>query len=1366
VTTSSPRVLSEAKRRVLARYLRGEGLGGECPIPPRDPARPIPLSWGQQLLWLHMQLAPELPVYNEPITIHRRGPLDVPALEWSLGEILRRHEAWRTCFRAETGEPVQVVLPPPQFSLPFWDLRGLPREEREAEALRLATEDARHAFDLSKDLLIRGRLVRMAEEEHRLYLTLHHIIFDGVSTYSVLLPELTALYEARVGGRPSPLGELQIQYGDYACWERGRGEEELRNQMAYWRRMLEGAPPLELPTDRPRPPTQSFRGAMQPLALETDRSKGLRALSRREGVTLFMTLLAAFATLLHRYTGQEDLVLGTVTAGRRRRELQGLLGFFLNPLILRLDLSGNPSFRGLLKRVRGVTLDALSNEEVPFERLVTTLKPQRDASRNPLYQVLFSLEPPLGALREGWTLTQNDIETGTAKLDLYLELDDRPQGLVGRFMYNTDLFAAGTIRRMLGHWETLLGGVLSDPSQPVSKLPLLTEGERRGFSQAKNAAGPQNPFVRFEEGDETLSGRFERMASAHADRTALETAEEKWPYGLLNRRANQIARGIRKAKGGERVALLLNHDATMVASLLGALKAGKTYVPVDPRYPKERTSSVLRDCGAEILLTDRANLPLARALSGLDLLVVDELGREESGENVDARTPGNGLAYLLYTSGSTGHPKGVMQTHENVLGFIKSYTNALHIEARDRLSLLSSYGFDASVMDLFGALLNGAALCPIDVRGKGSDLGGSLRRLGVTVYHSTPTVYRHLVTTDDDACRFPKIRLVVLGGEEALRSDVEHFRKRFSPEALLVNLAGQTESSLNLLYFVDRETSVERASLPIGYAVAETEVLLLDEAGAPTELRGEMGIRSARVAPGYWGVKDPRAFLPDPEGGERRIYRTGDYARFLADGSLEFLGRRDLQVKVRGFRVELGEVETLLAQHPGVAAAAASVFEAVPGDRRLAAHFVARDSPFPSTRALRDYLREKLPEHMVPGAFVRLEALPLTPSGKVDRRALPVPRIGVSEDRVRTAPRDPIEKALVSIFEHVLGTEGISVEDDFFDLGGHSLVAVRLFAELEKALAVRLPLATIFRAPTVETLARVLREKGRRVPFSSLVSLQPFGQLPPLFAVHGHSGEVLFYRDLARHLGPNQPFFALQAWGLGGGPAHRSIEAMATHYLEEMRTVQGKGPYSIGGYCMGAFVAFEMAQQLRTRGEEVSLLALFVGSGRDARGSKRPSRVGRLGRRASFHWGQARALRSGARLPYLLKKGRDGARALVADVGAGLWRLAYGLLGDTSAAPAWLLRNVGEMNLEAARRYRPRPYSGRMIVFLSGETPPGFRLDPEEDLDGLVAREIEVLRVPGATDTMMREPHVGALSAKLKACLEGMPAPWGAAPAA
>ena len=583
--------MSDAKRALLQKYLRG-GLAlsspESCVIARRPSDEPAPPSFGQEQLWIHAQMVADLLIYNEPVTVRRTGPLDLAALKQSLNEIIRRHEAWRTNFAIQDGQLVQVINPVLDLELPLVDLRGLDESEREAEALRLATQDARRPFDLNQGPLLRAMLARLTDTEHRLYLTLHQIIFDGVSLYSVFLPELATLYEAFVNGQPSPLPEPPIQYADFAHWQRQQAQDEaVSDELAYWRKQLAGAPTaLELPTDRPRPAIQTFRGEQLSFRFPQRLSEALKALSRREGTTLFMTLLAAFQTVLHRYTDQDDLLVGTVTTSRKRSEFDELLGFFLNTLVLRTDLSGDPTFRELLGRVRKVTVDALAHGDVPVHRLVKELERERDPGRNPLFQVMFVLEPPLPAPRPGWDLSQVDVDAGIARVDLYLELDDRPEGLVGRFRYNSDLFDAASITRMLDHLTTLLEGVVANPERAISDYPLRTETETARDLIRSDSVRPVNPFTTFakDEIEQSIGDRFESQVRKYPDHIAVKSSRHEWSYEELNRRANQVAQAILslRGEGEERIAILFDHDAPMIAAMLGALKAGKTYVPLDP----------------------------------------------------------------------------------------------------------------------------------------------------------------------------------------------------------------------------------------------------------------------------------------------------------------------------------------------------------------------------------------------------------------------------------------------------------------------------------------------------------------------------------------------------------------------------------------------------------------------------------------------------------------------------------------------------------------------------------------------------------------------------------------------------------------
>jgi amino acid adenylation domain-containing protein len=1364
----------------------------------------VPLSFAQERLWFLAQLEPDNPAHNRPFAVRLTGSLDVRALGRVLGEVLRRHEVLRATFSSENGRPVQAITPAEPLDLPVVDLGELSSTERKSQARRLAIEEAQRPFDLSQPPLLRATLLRLDSEEHILLLAIHHIAFDGWSA-SVLTREIAALYEAFSAGEPSPLPELPIQYADFAHWQREWLQGEvLEAQLSYWGERLADAPPLlDLPTDRPRPAIQTYRGACESLTLPPYLVEPLRALSQREGVTLFMTLLGAFQVLLHRYTAQDDIVVGSPVAGRTRIETEGLIGFFINRLVLRTDLSGNPTFGELLGRVREVALGAYAHQDLSFMKLVEELQPERDLSWAPLFQVMFNFENILEKAFEtrGLRIEEFEFDSGVAPFDLSLEIVERGEGLLCLLKYNTDLFDAATGARMLRHYQTLLECIVLDPGQRIGALPLLTAAERRDLLRQGNRVCPDHPFVEFAEADlaSLLIGRFEQQVERYPHNVAVKTSQYTWTYETLSNAANQITHTLLEWLDGDAqvVALLLEHDAPMIAAVLGVLKAGRAYVPIDPIHPRARIDFTLDDVRAEAIVCDGANAALARevARDQLPVLNVDDLDGAQIAGNVHCEVPSDAMAYIIYTSGSTGRPKGVVQSQENVLRHIRNYTNALHISADDRLTFLSSYTIDAAVMDTFGALLNGAGAYLYDVRAKGLERLGDWLQEQITIYHSTPTLYRHFMSTLTGGEDFPAIRLVVLGGEEAVKHDVELYKAHFAPDCIMVNGFGLTESTLALQYFIDKETPIKHNSVPIGYPVGDTEVALLNEAGEAVGIYevGEIVLKSPQVALGYWRRPDATdtTFQPDPEVAGRRVYRTGDLGRYLSDGSIEYIGRRDHQVKLRGFRIELGEIEAVLRGHPAVRETVVVAKEDSPGDpstspfdaaqgglrtgKRLVAYVVPNQGTVPTVSELRQFLREKLPEYMVPAALVMLEALPLTPSGKVDRRALPAPDLGRPvQEMAFVAPQGVLEFRLVQIWEQALDIHPIGVHDNFFDLGGHSLLAVRLFDEIEKESGKRLPLAALFRAPTVRQLADVLRWKGAPGLWSPLVPIQPAGSNPPFFCVHPVSGDVLCFADLARHLGPEQPFYALQARGLDGiTPPQDRVEDMAALYVEAIQTVQSEGPYFLGGYCTGGLIAFEMAQQLQAQGHRVAFLVLFQ-TGIPPKGMRKttpPAAGARIYRdRVQRLWFRVKRklVRTRRRVRGALRRAVKGIRTRVRrQAGDTTWRAgkrSHGPAPD-GTSPISQARRAGQESLtmliqraitnatlRARRSYVPRAYQGKITLFRGARH--GAALPARSRAWGeLATGGLEAHLIPGDHLTMMREPHVRVFAEKLRDCL-------------
>jgi amino acid adenylation domain-containing protein len=910
---------------------------------------------------------------------------------------------------------------------------------------------------------------------------------------------------------------------------------------------------------------------------------------------------------------------------------------------------------------------------------------------------------------------------------------------------------------MLRHYQVLLTEIVANPKVSISSCPLVLPE-----AQQRQSLLPGNDFNDFEKAEieQTIPQRFAAQVKRHPNRLAIKTTTRRWTYAELNQAANRVAHSILEQTGGkstDSVALLFDHDAPMVAAMIGALKAGKAYVPLDPASPAERLLQIVNDAGARVLVTNNLNQKVAGTLTveGLRVINVDKLRRARTDDVEVPADPGS-LAYLLYTSGSTGQPKGVMQNHRNVLHFIRAYTNNLRLNANDRLSLFSSYCFDASVMDIYGALLNGAALYPIDIKKQGFD--GAIKFLldeAISVYHSTPTVYRHFVKSIGNE-KFPGVRLVVLGGEPVNRTDVDLYKQHFPEHAVMINGLGPTEATVSLQYFINKNTSISGQSVPVGAPVAETEVLLLDEGTKSKGIAGEIALRCDHVALGYWRNEQATtaAFLTDENGA--RIYRTGDLGRRLPDGSILFTGRKDSQVKIRGFRVELGEIETALNRHASVKENVVALRTLSSGEKLLVAYLVPAANQSVQHSDLRRYLSTSLPEYMVPTVYVTLASLPLTASGKVNRRALPEPTLPESPARQARplSSRSAVETALAAVWAEVLGLKVVGFHDNFFELGGHSLLAVILFARIAKYFGKRLPLATLFRAPTVAQLAAVIEDAGTP-GWSSLVPIQPSGSRPPFFCVHAKGGNVLEYYDLARHLGNDQPFYGLQSQGLNRNiEPHTRISDMAAHYVGQIKEVQPNGPYFLGGRSMGGTIAYEMACQLRETGEEVALLALLDTypsgylhhlPGENALGPK----VRRVRQRVKCHSTNMSGLPLREQFRYLMEKACFAPPRLKTL----LWRKTYRLFKKLGRRLPSALCNVNEFNSLAGAEYAPQPYPGVVTLFwASADRRASFDL-----VDGwrvLAEGGIEIHEISGSHLNLIKEPYVTELAQKLARCLK------------
>jgi amino acid adenylation domain-containing protein/non-ribosomal peptide synthase protein (TIGR01720 family) len=1110
------------------------GAGTVAPIEPVPRDHPLPLSFAQQRLWFIDRFEPESASYNLPTVLRVRGPLDAGALEAALSEIVARHEVLRTAFVLSDGEPRQVIRPAAALPMQRIDLSGALEESREGEAFAVARRELFRPFDLAAGEPLRALLVRMGETEHLLVLSMHHIASDAWSA-DILVREALALYEAFAAGEPSPLPPLPVQYADFAAWQRQwLRDEALEAELAFWSARLADAPQvIELPADRPRPSVLTGAGDRRGLEMSADLARAVAALSRRSSATLFMTLLAAFEILLSRGSGQDDFTLGTPVAGRTRLETEGLIGFFVNTLVLRANLGGEPTVRDLLARVRAETLEVYTRQDLPFEKLVEELRPERSLSHSPLFQVVFALQNARrGTARlAGLELELVPSETGTAKFDLTLLMEERADGLAATLELRRDLFDPVTGDRMLGWLRTLLEAMTADPDRAVGDLPLLGAAERHQLLVEWNPAQRHERPV-------ALHRLFEERARTRPEAVALTTlaaGEERVSYGELNRRANRLARHLRSLGVGleSRVALCLERSADMLVAILAVLKAGGAYVPLQPGHPEERLAFVLADSAAEVLVSTgelAAALPphVARpVLLDAEAAAIAAWPDQDLAEEV----PAEGLAYVIYTSGSTGLAKGVLVPHVHVARLLAATEADFGFGPEDVWTLFHSYAFDFSVWEIWGALAYGGRLVvvPYLVSRSPEDFRALLVRERVTVLNQTPSAFRQLVALEErSASPLADLRLVVFGGEGLDPIWLAPWAERYgTARPRLVNMYGITETTVHVtLRPLEREDLARTGTSPIGRPIADLEVHLLDRRMSPVAVGvvGEMYVGGPGLARGYLRRPELTAqrFVPHPFAAEpgARLYRSGDLARRRGDGGLDFIGRADHQVKVRGFRIELGEIEAALASHPRVQEAVVLLRDDRDGrdgrdEKRLVTYLVMSEGPDLPPLEIRAFLARKLPEPMLPAAFVRLQALPLTPNGKLDRRALPAPQL---EGRPAVAPGSGLEGAIAEVWAEVLGVPAVGLDDNFFDLGGHSLLLVRVQERLREVLGREVAIVDFFRFPTIREIARFLApEEGTRqapalMPAAAATGFAETGGI----AIVGMSGRFPGAADLER----------------------------------------------------------------------------------------------------------------------------------------------------------------------------------------------------------------------------------------------------------
>jgi amino acid adenylation domain-containing protein len=1058
-----------------------QSLQGRAAIPaivPRRSGEYVGLSFAQQRLWFLDQLVPGSPLYHMPVSIRLSGKLSVNALHQSFNQVVNRHEALRTTFPFIDGRPVQMIQPASPVELHCIDVSSISGAGQDSLICQLTTTEFQRPFDLAAGPLLRVKLLKLQEQEHILLLTMHHIVSDGWSL-GVLVRELTDLYRSLCTGTSADLPELSIQYADFAQWQSEWLQGgTLENQLDYWKHQLEGSDaPLSLSKLRPRPPVQTHRGSRETVLLPADLAQSLNAASRREGVTLFMTLLAAYQILLSRYSGRTKISVGSPIANRTRGEVEPLIGFFVNTLVFRTDLSGDPDFRELLQRVRNTCLGAYAHQDLPFERLVEALQPERDLAHNPLFQAAFVLQNSPAddiALPDlSWQVL--DSSPGIAKFDLTLEVTERPDGLRASFEYNTDVFDAEFVRGMLSHFRRLLDHVAMESSTRISELPLLSTEDQSRILEEWNAT--ETPYP-----DKCVHELVEDQVNRTPEAVAVQFGNRQLSYRELNCRANQIARYLRRrgVKPGDLVGIALERSPEMAAAWMAVLKAGAAYLPLDPTYPRERLSFMMRDSDARFLLVQGDVTAQAEGVEAVVDLDSPDIRQELDG-NLPVFACSDSLAYVMYTSGSTGVPKGITVPHRGIVRLVVN-TNYVGLDASDVMAQVSNASFDAITFELWGALLNGARVFGIakETALSPRDLAREIREQGITTMFLTTALFNQLAREAPEALR--AMRTMLFGGQAADVQSVRH-AIRSSPPRRLLNAYGPTENTTFSACHLVESVPEDAGTVPIGRPIANTRMYVLDAnlQPVPPGVTGEIYIGGDGLAHGYLNRPELTAqtFIPHAFSGKpgERLYRTGDRGAYLDDGSIVFQGRFDDQCKIRGFRVEPGEIETAISRHPDIAQCTVIVREDKPGDQRLVAYYVKNAGDTFSDGDLRHFLRQTLPDYMVPAALVPLESLPLTANGKVNRALLPSPEfLGSRAEDSLSRPRTPVEELLAGIWREVLNLECAGIEDNFFESGGHSLLAAQFVSRVRDAFAIELPVRCIFESPTIAGLASRLVE--------------------------------------------------------------------------------------------------------------------------------------------------------------------------------------------------------------------------------------------------------------------------------------------------